>query len=59
MISIKLKRYDTDKVVPYVLWNFGNFTTNTEGVVLSRAKQFFAMFYICKTETTHAGIASS
>jgi len=38
---------------------FGNSTINTEGVVLARAIQFFAMLYICKTETTNAGIASS
>ena len=42
----KKKHYDTEKVVSYVLWNFGNFTINTKGVVLSRAKQFFAILYI-------------
>lgn len=52
-------RYDTEKVVSYVLWNFGNSTINTKGVVLFRAKQFFAILYACKTKTTHAGIASS
>jgi len=37
--------------------NFGVTTTNRERVV--PRKTVFAMLYVCKTETTHAGVTSS
>jgi len=31
-IKKKLIHYDIHKVLPYALWNFGNYTLNTERV---------------------------
>lgn len=39
--------------------NFGNSIINTEGVKLSRKKQYLAMLYIGKMETIYAGVTSS
>lgn len=56
----KLKRrYNTDEVLPYAIWNFGNSATNTEGVNLSRKKKFLIRCTFFNTETTHVGVASS
>jgi len=41
------------------LWNSDNSNINTAGEKLFRGNAFFVEFYVCKTEKTHAGVASS
>ena len=46
MLSKKLKRYNTGKVLANGIYNFGNFDINIEGVKLSSAKQFLTILRI-------------
>jgi len=44
LLSKKLKRYDTGRVLTNAIYYFGNFVINIEGVKLSRAKQFLTTY---------------
>jgi len=43
MLSTKLKHCDTNKVLPNVIYSFGNSNVNIEGVNSSHAEQFLTV----------------
>lgn len=49
---------ETDKVL-YALSNFGNSNTNTKYKKVVLRETDFAILYVCKTKTIHAGVTSS
>lgn len=57
-ITLNTFHTNTDKVLPYALWNFGNYSMNTVGLKLFCEKQFL-LSYICKMKTTHADLMFS
>jgi len=47
MLSKKLKRYDTNKVLLSAIYNFGNFDIRIEGVKSFRTKQLLTRYVVC------------